>query len=264
MRWAIFKKKETDEMSEVDAYLFDQLALDLNLGELHCPVCTDDVFFVERHCVSKKNEKSIIKYFSHKKAELKIQDCPIRSENKGGNISDKRLKEIVEVIIKTSVHLNNFKYYLEKTFGISLKNQISNYQNETKALFEDINQNWYKKVGIRVALCLNSLENMLSVFTMFAPFLAKEIPYLKGEDISYLYDNDHINSTFLIWKCLHLPRERANLKSLLELSIIFLQNHSIKTDLISECSSEDKIIFWSFGLLHMVPWHKIVVEKMNR
>jgi len=238
---------------------FDPLVIYLTIASLTCPLCSERVHFVSKTTGSGKE----IKFFSHHPFKVPPTDdetlCPLRSAS-SSNTNFNRMAEATE---KTLAHLSKFKIYLNKVFGNLPGSQEFQHENKLENLCREMNSKWYKKDGFKTAFCFQSLEEILSLFSMFVPFLKKYVPYLDERDHNYIYDHRHHSNTILIWECLHLFKEKSNLKALMKTTLLFLKDHSVEIgeDVTKRDSIEDVIIFWSFGLLFMMPWDALLLEK---
>ena len=235
--------EETEEPVKISAYDYSDSMKNFDgvVGAVPiCPMCYEEVFHVN-------GEKA--KYFSHYPKTENSPECVYRVNYIPGNSHH----EVTHAVNSLPL-LIEFRRVLDYYFSEIAQGRIaSEDQNLIQGLCKSMRDNWYEKRTIRSAFNFESTEEMYNIFTTIAPFLIKLTPKLADLGTSYLLDEPRKNS-ILIWRCLHLPRERPNLEFLLRVTFQFLKNHDVKLSNKPD-NLKEEIIFWAFGLLSIIPWH---------
>jgi hypothetical protein len=241
--------KETGEPLAItaDDYVESMKNSDGIVGKVPiCPMCYEEVYHVNGN---------YSKYFSHYPLTENSPECKYRVK-----YSPSYSEYETRAAVKSLPLLIRFKRVLDYYFSDSATGPLESGRSRIIIeLCKRMRENWYDHRLIATAFNFESPEKMYEMFTTLAPFLVKLTPKLNELGLAYLQNEQRKNSIFL-WSCLHVPRERTNLEYLLKLTSRFLANHTVILSQERE-NLEQEIIFWSFGLLSIVPWY--ITSQLN-
>lgn len=247
-------RQKTAELTKISAYDYNESMKSFSVIDMVgrvpiCPICWEEVFHVDGWRA---------KYFSHYPKTEKSPECAYRVKY----VPRDAQTEYTNSVTNSLPLLLNFQHVLDHYLnGVASGSINQKHQKLIQVLCKSMRDNWLDSRIIRSAFNFKSPEEMYNVFSTIAPFLIKLIPKLKDFESSYIFNVAQRNNAIFIWNCLHIPRERTNLEFLMQLTIQLLENHGVMLN-DKDDNLKDEIIFWSFGILSIIPWH-ITIQQTS-